>query len=206
MANETGELIKAITNIIATLGGVAGGFLALQQYVVAQKWKRSEFAAKELEKLEVDPDLYLACQMLDWSWRKFPLPPRYLGIRGDEEKFFTHHFETLVDAMKPETQKFDFRNEQVVYRDVFDRFFNYLGRIENMIQIGLISEGDVSSLEYWLCQISEPRFVPDEHRDVFLRFIQFYEYIGTQKLLERFGLWRNVVAEQHNIAPENIAA
>ena len=48
--------ILAIVGAVSALGGLAFG---LYQYYIAQKWKRAEFAAQQLEKLSSDPDLDL---------------------------------------------------------------------------------------------------------------------------------------------------
>jgi hypothetical protein len=73
----------------------------------------------------------------------------------------------------------------VLYRDLFDHFFGYLGRINHYIDIELITAKDVSSIEYWLKQIASPRF---ERTLVFHDFIQFYGYVGVIDLMKKYGI------------------
>jgi hypothetical protein len=47
------------------------------QYQQAQKWKRLEFAAIELQRMYEDPELVLAGTVNNYSARKVPLPERY---------------------------------------------------------------------------------------------------------------------------------
>jgi hypothetical protein len=74
----------------------------------------------------------------------------------------------------------------MLYRDVFDHFFDYLERINHYIAIKLIFERDVSSLKWWLEQIAAPRFAPSDQRGMFLAFIRRYEYDGVLEMMGRF--------------------
>lgn len=53
--------IKDIVAIISPMIGISGLAFGLYQYTIAQRWKRSEFAAKHLEELSSDPELELCC-------------------------------------------------------------------------------------------------------------------------------------------------
>jgi hypothetical protein len=68
-----GELIAAF----GVGGGAIGFTVGLYQYYVAQKWKKSEFAAKLLEELANDDRLATCCILLAYSSRKLPVPGRH---------------------------------------------------------------------------------------------------------------------------------
>lgn len=185
---QAAALIKETISSLSSVIGIAGLAFGLYQYYIAQKWKKSEFAAQQLEKLDSDPDLALCCKILDWSERDLPVPERYKSFT--DESAFHHDWELLCKAMVPEQINGVFENWKcLVYRDIFDRFFAYLERINHFIEIRLVSEKDVSSLEYWLEEISHPRFADPNKSKVFIDFIQAYEYSGVIKLIQRFDVY-----------------
>ena len=175
-----------IITIIGTVLGLSGLSFGLYEYYIAQKWKKSEFAANQLALLSSDPELELACKLLDWSSREFPVPEKYQLIF--EEKTFIHDWETLRIAMLPESKRGVYNWQQTLYRDIFDHFFNYLENINHSISINLISQKDVESLRYWLKQIASPRFVEQNKKSLFMDFIKEYEYSGVLELMRHFGI------------------
>ena len=179
LALTPGEVIGAL----GVAGGVVGFAIGLYRYNVAQKWKKSEFAAKLLEELANDERLTTCCKLLDYSVRKLPVPPQYDFLT--EDSIFTHTWEALNQAMIPETEQAKFGWQAVLYRDLFDYFFGYLERIDHYINIGLIAARDVSSIEYWLRQIASPRFTKTP---VFREFIRAYGYAGVEDLMKKYGI------------------
>ena len=174
-----GEAIAALGVVVGAVGFAFG----LYQYHIAQKWKKSEFAAKLLEELANDERLTACCKLLDYSTRKLPVPSQYRSLT--EASIFLHNWEALGAAMSPEGEMSKFDWQAVLYRDLFDYFFSYLERINHYIDIGLITAKDVSSLEYWLQQIASPRFAKTP---VFRGFIQAYGYGGVLDLMKKYGI------------------
>lgn len=175
----TGEIIA----ILGIVGGVGGFTVGLYQYHVAQKWKKSEFAANLLERLANDERLATCCKLLDWSTRKLPVPDQYILLT--DETTFMHDWEKLTLGMAPETKKGSFDWQEMLYRDLFDYFFDYLERVNHYISIRLITCKEVQSLAYWLEQLASPRFVENS---VFMDFIREYEYSGVLELMDKFGI------------------
>ena len=174
-----GELIAAL----GIIGGAVGFAIGLYRYQIAQKWKKSEFAATLLEKLANDERLTTCCKLLDYSTRKLPVPSQYRPLT--ENSIFLHNWEALCEAMSPEGEIGRFQWQAVLYRDLFDYFFGYLERINHYIDIGLITAKDVSSLDYWLRQIASPRFAKTP---VFHDFIQAYGYAGVVDLMKKYRI------------------
>lgn len=170
--------------------GAVGFALALWQYRIGQKWKKSEFAAKQLEPLTADPRLATCCSLLDWSARRIPVPVAYRELV--DETTFVHSTELLADAMVPESEKSSFTWQEVLYRDLFDYFFTYLERINHYINVRLITVADVAPLEYWLREIHRSRF--DERR-IFDQYLLYYQFDGVVELMEKFA-----VSDEHNAA------
>jgi len=87
--------------------------------------------------------------------------------------------------MKYEANKFTFNSAEVIYRDAFDHFFNYLELINHYISIKLIATSDVSNLEYWLKEIACSRFT---NKSIFKEFLEGYDYSGVIELMKRFNI------------------
>src|SRR5258705_13832582 len=74
---------------VAAIGAAVAFAIGLRRYGRTQRWKESEFAAKELDRLTKDGDLHLACQILDWAELELPVPERHLGGMNGQ-KVWTH--------------------------------------------------------------------------------------------------------------------
>jgi hypothetical protein len=177
---------KDTISMIGAAAALAGLGFGLYQYYIAQKWKRAEFAAQQLERLSADPELDLCCKLLDWAVRASPVPERYAALT--DKKTFLHDWHIMREAMLPEEESANanWDWQHMMYRDVFDKFFNYLERINHAITIDLIAEADVTSLRYWLEQIGNPRFLPDKDKALFVRFVERYNYRGVLAMMKRF--------------------
>src|SRR5437867_1519046 len=140
--------IKEAIALAGVIIGLIGFAFALYQYRISQKWKKSEFAAKQLELLSSDTDIAFCCQVLDYSARRMPTPEKYRVFTEDTS--FVHDHKLLVNALQLEGGRDHFEWPLVIYRDAFDRFFGYLESIEHYISIRLFTIQDVSSLKYWL--------------------------------------------------------
>ena len=177
------SMVKDIATVVGLVVGGCGFLFGLYQYYVGQKWKKSEFAARQLELLESDQRLATVCKLLDWSTRLLPVPEEYQALTA--EKVFLHNWVKLMGAMAPEEKKGAFDWQEMLYRDLFDHYFDYLERVNHYISIRLITTHDVANLRYWLEQLAAPRFVTEP---VFEEFIQAYGYPGVLELGGRFGI------------------
>lgn len=174
--------IPVSADLGALLIGVVGGGFGLYQYFIGQKWKRSEFAAQQLDKLLTDPDLAMCCVFLDWRERKLIVPERYKALT--DKTSFVHDWVALEGALVRDTDASSFTWQEVIYRDCFDRFFTYLDQINHFISIRLFSTNDVYSLKYWINIINEPQYTENKH--LFDQFIRGYGYSGVEELTRRF--------------------
>jgi len=69
-----------VLEIIGLSIGTGGLAFGLYQYFITQKWKKSEFAASQIEKLFTNPVLSMCSTCLDWSPRKIQVPEDYKYI------------------------------------------------------------------------------------------------------------------------------
>jgi hypothetical protein len=175
------DYTKPVTAAVAVFAFV----VALLQYRAAQRWKKSEFAASQLDRLSTDWRLLLCTQFLDWYDRPFRTPGPYGD--GEGKQSFNHNWEKLDRALAYGRTD-DIESEAIIYRDCFSYFFDYLSRINHYIRIGLIRLQDVEDLRYWLTLIANPNYGPPD-RNALKKFLETFEYAGVIELIEtRFGL------------------
>jgi hypothetical protein len=153
--------------------------IGLWQYRTAQKWKRTEFAAAMLKELNADEDLKACCFVLDYPSRCVVLEDRKDSKR--ETTILMHERRKLRDAMVLEPPRPKFTEEQIIYRDLFDRLFTYFAQVEHACAQHLIKPGFVRPLHYWLEKI----LVVRDEGDIFGPFIAKY-HPSVLKLAIRF--------------------
>lgn len=175
------------------LGLVGLGF-GLYQYYVAQKWKRSEFAAKHLEQLMTDPDLSLLCKLLDWKRRNLPVPEKYLPLT-DPITVFEHNWTEFATALIGGRRQGNYTWQQAMYRDLLERFCEYFQALNHFVTIGLIDLRDIVTVKYWLEQLARPRYANKGDEEMFIGFIKFFVYPGVLELMDRFQVDRPKVSE-----------
>lgn len=176
-AVKLGEIVALGGVVVALVGFLAG----LHQYRVAQKWKRSEFAATLIERFTENAKLRDCCLFLDYAIRTMPVPEDYRPFAPEER--FVHNWQEMAAAMQPEEQAGAFNWQQTMYRDYFDHFFDYLERVNHYLRIDLFDITDVQYLAYWVKQIDKPRFADSP---IFADFITAYGYEGVRELADRF--------------------
>jgi hypothetical protein len=195
------ELILKLVGGSITLCGLGCG---LFQYWRAQRWKRMEFAASLLNKIDTDPDLRLAIIFLDWRERDVVIPEKFLYLTS-EKRIFHHTFKSMAEAfdlanreINPETEALELRSDKMcfeysVYVETMDRFFEYLAHINAFIEQGLIEASDVSLLHYWLVRIKDLKV---NGQPVFAGYLDYYF-----KSLDRFT--KRITASKSAIAGES---
>lgn len=175
------EVFTIISMVLAITGFVVG----LAQYLKGQKWKRAEFASRLLERLQEEWALQFCCYVLDYSARRIKLPEEYLGFRGNKDGAFVHTVDHLEEAMKTEEERQAFEWPLIVYRDSFDRFFQYLENLDHYINIGLIETKDITPIRYWLEQVNHYRF---NRKSMFTKYLTHYQFSGVFSLMKKFDI------------------
>jgi hypothetical protein len=149
---------REIVELFVALAGIAGFFFGLFQYRAAQKWKRLEYAANQLQRLTSDPDLVLAITFLEYSKMNVPLPEKYWELAGS--KVFPHSQEKLSKMM--DAGHFENSPEYLIYREAFMRLFEYFQQIYQFIDMGLIDAKDVKGLRWVLDNVACPQRIDDK--------------------------------------------
>jgi len=167
---KTSEKVGHLIAVASSLGGLVVFGMGLTQYKKAQEqyrnaqdWKRTEFAASLLRELNSDKDLIAACAILDYPARTLVLdhrpkekePGKPAGTNEDDACWTLEHDQRkLIDAMKlRDAHGPAFLPHQMVYRDIFDKFFTYVGQIHHFCDQKLIIANDVQPIAYWLRRV-----------------------------------------------------
>jgi hypothetical protein len=172
---STSEWIKDLgPTIVSALVFAA----ALYQYIKAQRWKASEFAASQLAMLWNDERIRFACLALDWRVRTVRVSEAYGAIAPAPT--FVHEVEVMQEALATEAKRMVFPWPRTYYQDCFDRFFEYLTLLNHYVEIGLFEASDIIPIRYWTRLLIEPKFATNAA--VFTDYCQYYGYHGVEQL------------------------
>lgn len=173
MTRETIELFVA-------LAAIAGFFIGLYQYREAQKWKRLEFAAGQLQRLTTDPDLLLAITFLEYSKMEVPLPEKYRLLANADT--FQHDSEVLSTMMK--SDYFERTPAYFIYREAFMRLFEYFEQLFQFVEMGLIQASDIKGIKWVLEGVIAPKYI---EKTVLLEQLQKH-FQDVLTLMEMLGI------------------
>ena len=149
---DTKELIQILVSLVAI-----GSFLfGVIQYRQAQRWKRLEYAANQLRRIQLEPELALATTLLDSSKRDVALPEKYRDYTG--KPIFNHNCQVLYNTM---ATQYGNTPEYLIYNEVFEHLFEYLVQIYAFIEMKLIKPSDVKSLRWILEDLAKPPWATD---------------------------------------------
>lgn len=170
------ELLQTLVSLVAV-----GGFLfGVLQYQQAQRWRRLEYAANQLQRLQSDADLVLATTFLDFSKRRVPLPERYWDYAG--QRVFQHDCQTLYRVM---ALRYEDTPEFFIYVEVFERLFGYLAQIYEFLDMRLLKASDVKALTWILTNLAQPQWTTD--RRIFIGCLSL-DFDNVLRLMDVFKI------------------
>jgi hypothetical protein len=161
------------------VGAAIGGGRALWQYRKNQKWRETEFMAKEAKDFFENPLVISALKILDWEERKIEFGPGNLK---------TVDRCLLRRALRWENAD-EFTYDEVYIRDLFDAFFDRMGRFEQYIKSGVVSFEMVRRyFEYWgeILTGKRPDLLDRHTVKHIWGFLSHYGYNDVQHFLSRF--------------------
>jgi hypothetical protein len=169
--------IPFLSFVVAAIGGA----LALWQYWKNQRWRETEFIAKEAKDFFENELVIKALKILDWSVRKIEFAPNELETvdRG-----------VLRGALRSGGDAEEFSDEEVYVRDLFDTFFDRLGRFDQYIKSGVVTFKQVESyFRYWgdLLTGKRPELLDKDTLESIWKFLRCYGFKDTVEFLSRFG-------------------
>ena len=170
------EIINFLLKIIPILGIIP--FLkAIWEYIRDIKWKKSEFLSKEIKESQIDENVRIVFQLLDWNTRKIKLKSTEYNISDYD----------LISSLQTHNNKSKFSIKEAELRDIFDEFFDKLSTFNMYINNGLISEKELYEyIGYYVNILTSENKKPKLLIDTFNEYIQFYEFKNVSELIERF--------------------
>jgi hypothetical protein len=171
-------MIRETIELFVALAALAGFFIGLYQYRKAQRWKRLEFAASQLQRLTTDPDLLLAMMFLEYSKMDVPLPEKYRVLIDADT--FQHDSSTLSTMMAP--GYFERTPTYFIYREAFMRLFEYFEQLFQFVDMGLIQVSDIKGTKWVLAGVIAPKYI---EKTVLLEHLQrhFQDVISLMAML-----------------------
>ncbi|HET7437458.1 MAG TPA: hypothetical protein VFN10_22330 [Thermoanaerobaculia bacterium] len=145
-----------VVKLLALVGASVAFVVGLFQYRKAQRWKRAEWIAEEMQSFFSDARVLAALRMIDWGARRIELYPdredpatRSVYVRDDE----------LAKALENHEQRpTGFSEDEATIRDVFDHFLDRLERINSFVETHLVRIEDLRPyLRYWARHINAAR-------------------------------------------------
>ena len=177
---------------LGVVGAIVVFVIGRDEYRNAQKWKRSEFLAAEVDRFFAQPRVATALLLIDYS--KIRLEPNGRRASQRTETSFILRDEVITSGLRIHTE---FENEteeftapEMLAREAFDELLTGFERFDHHIRIGLIDPDDAKVyLGYWVEKLANPRsrWKPPEFYSALAHFVKAYEYVGVAHLFETFG-------------------
>lgn len=154
MTDDTKNLVDVVLAVVAMGGAVVAFVHTIREWRASQRWKRSEYLDKFVDRFESDDLLRLACMAIDWTSRTTTYKNRKVIILNDDVIL------ALRDHQEMRGQHFD--GEQPAIRDAYDALLSFFCRLALAIDSGLIDADPTREyFRYWL-----ERFITmDRHPD-----------------------------------------
>lgn len=179
-----------ILKILGLLGGIIVFTIGSSQYKTAQRWKKSEFLAKEMNDFNNNEDVMRAMVMLDWTQAEIFLyeEERLNELKEKTELSFDNKL--LEFAFSDHIQIKDFKDEGFVIRQIFDTFFYELGKFQIYLDNNLIAKQDLEKHVYYWLRILAGQDNKGKSSLVIKslwNYIDVYQYDNIKKLLNTYG-------------------
>lgn len=157
-ADLTAEIGAIITGAVAITVGFAGFF----QYLKSERWKRAEFAIRQIQALSQEPSLAFCCRAIDWGVGPLIIPEKYRVLFPDGATTIDHDWTLMAKALRPQLHKeWDrpyTKAKFLLYRYAFDDFLGYLDSLAMYENLGVIKPHDLAPLDDYLRQLVEPPY------------------------------------------------
>lgn len=172
--------LKYKLEVVAVLVALATLIVGVYQYSIAQKWKRTVFAAKQIEKLYSDAKLRAGLRIFEWEYRDFPMPKEYRETYN--ETIIYHNWGKVEKALTADLNKNNYGQDSAIYLDILDRYFDFLEEVSHYEDINLFSINDLGNICYAANLIATNEY--DTGQSV-LKYLDENDYDGVPELIEK---------------------
>ncbi len=178
--------LEALVKVAAPVIGVLWFSFGVWQYTKAQRWKKAEFASKEIEKLLSNEILVLACQMLDWERGKSKVPAKFKDTSNNNDDFEYNWawYERAMHASVDGPDGRGYSENERYCRVIFDDLFTFFNILNHYISVDLIRIEDIRPIEYWTDQIFKSQLT--NNNNLFTPYLEKFGYTGVTQLHQRF--------------------
>lgn len=155
-------------------------WIGITEYRSAQKWKRSEFAARQVGILHNDKKLSAAVTFFRWRDREILLPDEY--TEGYGKSVFKHSWVKLLRALESDKPEKEGSPDDAIYLDILDTYFAFIEVINYHLEIELMDVPDVENICRGATRITTNRF--DTDRKV-LAYLKRNDYQDVLKFIDK---------------------
>jgi hypothetical protein len=201
-SHEEFKIIASFLGPIVTLGGfyflnrqikINGENLRLsfqssersqQEYIKAQRWKKTEFVADQVDKFFDDKENRIILKMLDWKVRTIVIP------LGKTEKLVRVDRNMLTNSLRRHSEGRRFSAIEAAIRDLMDHFLGELGRFSHYIKAGTIEKEDIDNhILYWMDLLHgrKPEVMDISTVNSIWEYIICYNFESVRDLLLLYG-------------------
>ena len=175
-----------ITGTVTVVTAVLAAVVGWSEYRKARARERREVAFEFLRRLRDEPALRLGTIFLDWRKRRVEVLGDYRSVMEGET--FIHDEAIMWGALAPSDARSQqdsvrFTWPEVIYRDTFDRLFDFLKEVQMALEQRWVEGEDLKPLVYWL-DLLEGRH--GESIGVFLR--AYHSELALGKLRAAIGV------------------
>lgn len=188
--NSFSCFFTAHKDMLAILGALIGGGLALTRYWSDQAWKKKQFAYDYAERVLNDRKATAGLRMLDWGSGTIPedIAKEY-ELLDEKRKWTAAEVATAlrVHDRKAAGQVGDnFSRKEYVIRELFDVCLAHFERLGHFMKSGVISKGDFpTTLAYYAQIMREPRLAPI--REPLFKYMERYGFGNACYVFEKLG-------------------
>jgi len=172
---------------VKVVGAAIGFAIGLQQYRKSQVWKRLDFVSAQMKIFFDDRAVRSTMHMLDWRKKKMPL---YKFRDEDDDEQATVVYKDVAAALDIDP-KTHYDKKLSAIREAFERFLEYLARLEGFLDAGAVEATDLNpGLDYWVKLLAgrdthSPE-VTEEVLPSLWKFIDYYGYRDVRRLVSRY--------------------
>lgn len=162
--------------IVSALGVTTAFGIGLWQYVRAQRQEKVALLLPLINEFETDPELQAACHLFDYDEGSFTL-------NGQEHQFSAAD---IREAMKIVWEEQWPPNQEAI-REVFDRYFDFFGKLESFVAVRLLKLKELRYFYYYLeLLVRVEEYKGDGAEAALDRYLDAYGFHGCRKLLHDY--------------------
>lgn len=149
----------------AAVAAIFAGWVALRQYLRAERWKRAEFSIAQTSRIWNDETIAFCCCAIDWGVGPLIIPAKFRSLFPVGTFTVEHDWDLMVRALRPQLDKsYTFKATQgqfLLYRRAFDEFFSYFDALAIYCHLGVVTDQELSPLRDYFRQLREPGYWSD---------------------------------------------